>query len=407
MKIILLKNGSIIKTRGIKMYNIYYKLKKKINNNKYMSFLFKIKSKVPVSINLEVISFSDKKKSKDKGILKLYDYIYYEKLRNIKRKGKYEEIGNIIQIFKNKKKVYVTTKGNNSKKLVIEILKLLYEIEIENKEIRKNFFYIIKKNSKAEDYIYKFNKIKKYIKQGKVIQCQIGKDSIIKKNIGLVRLFKICDKRDICVKAYISLLRESIICFTPEILVLIKNKDIYLYPIAGTIKRGVDLIIDKLYEKKLINDKKELSEHVMLIDIARNDLNSISKQNTVIVKRKFTVGKFYYVQHIISEVKAKVIKKHSKKVLRYISPSGTLTGSPKIKSMEIIKKMEKDRGYYGGCVGFKELKKNIGIYFVIIRTAFQKGNYIIIKSASGIVNKSEIRKEYRELNNKMKVFLKK
>ncbi|MGX7458737.1 chorismate-binding protein [Candidatus Vidania fulgoroideorum] len=406
MRVISKKNGEIIKIKCLNIYNIYSSLKKKLNSNIYISFLIKTKSKVMVNLKLEIVSFS-KKLNKGKKTLTIYDYLYYEETKDINKKGRKKDIGGLITIFNNKEKTYIIIKEKKNYKRKIITLKILYGIIIKRNYKKENFFYMVKENKNIRNYICRFKKVKKYIKKGEIIQCQVGKENLVKENIKLIRLFKIYSGSDTYTSICISLLRESIICFTPEILVVRKKNNIYTYPIAGTIKRGINILTDKIYEKKLINDKKELSEHIMLIDIARNDLNSISKQNTVIVNKKFIIGKFYHVQHIISEVKSKVEREKQKYILKRISPPGTLTGSPKIKSMEIIKKLETNRGYYGGCIGFKNIKKGIGIFFVTIRAVFKKGNYLMLKSASGIVNRSKIKMEYRELNNKMKTFLKK
>ncbi|QSW38015.1 chorismate-binding protein [Candidatus Vidania fulgoroideae] len=407
MNMLFKENGGLAFFLGnYNIYNAFNSLKRKLNNRKYSSFLFKSKNSAVIRSNIEIMSFSKKSKYKN-SMLKVYDYIYHEKLKNIKRKGNIENIGDYILIFNNRNRTFVSIKEEKKLKGKIRMLKILYQVLSTKLAKTRKFFYSISKSKNKKKYIYKYNIIKNYIRKGIVIQCQIGKENIIRSNMESLRLLKLCKRNDIGSNIYISYLRELIICFTPEVLVTIENSYAYMYPIAGTIKRGISLILDKIYERKMLNDKKELSEHIMLIDIARNDLNSISKINTVVVKKKFLIRKFFYVQHIVSEIKSHIKKVNQKKVLKRISPSGTLTGSPKIKSMEIIKELENNRGNYGGCIGFDSIKKHIGMFFVTIRAAFKKGNYLIIKSASGIVNKSKIKMEYRELNNKMKVFLKK
>ncbi|UOQ37998.1 Anthranilate synthase [Candidatus Vidania fulgoroideae] len=300
------------------------------------------------------------------------------------------------------------------KKNTIRILKQI----LKNKKHKKPcFFYLKKKNKKKKRYIEKYKNIIKLIKNGTIMQVQLSKENLIKANIKSYYLFKILKKGNKN-QIYLEDIRNSMICFSPEILTTIyrKRRRIHLFPIAGTIERGKNIIEDKFLEKKLLNNRKEISEHSMLIDLSRNDLNIFSLENTVKVNEVFKIKKFKNVQHIVSNVMARFSKtKNINLILNSISPSGTLSGSPKKKSIEIINKNDFNKNkkdiyksaFFGGSIGFLNIKKYIAYLLIIIRTSFIKKGYISLKASSGITLKSRIVKEYLELNKKILFFLKK
>lgn len=336
-------------------------------------------------------------------------FLSYEYFNNLKKRKNFYKFFNFFSIlpeflfiFNPKKNIFFLIIRGNKKKIFYKYKKI--KKFIKKKNYLKNFFLKYKKIFKKKKYKNIFFYLKKKIEKGELMQIQISKNVLLKTNINLLFFIK---KRKNIGKInvfYINLIKEEILSFSPEILFKIKNKKINMFPIAGTIKRGNNLIIDIFLEFKLLNDKKEISEHLMLIDLTRNDLNKISILGKTNVINSFFLKKFFFLQHIVSNIFTKIKKK--KKILNIISclhPSGTLSGTPKIKAMNIINKLEeKGRNIYGGCFGI--ISKNKIILYIIIRSCVLYKKYLFIQSASGIVLDSKINYEWKELNNKLKNF---
>ena len=187
---------------------------------------------------------------------------------------------------------------------------------------------------------------------------------------------------------------------SPESQILVKNNKAYINPIAGTIKRSGNDEKDKKLAQKLIKDPKENAEHVMLVDLARNDLskNSIN----VIVDNYKEVQYFSHVLHMVSKVSCILKKKISLiKVFGDTFPAGTLSGAPKYKAMKLIDNIEKiNRGIYGGAIGFFGLDGNLNTA-IIIRSFISKNNILFFQAGAGIVYGSKADKELEEVNNKL------
>tara|TARA_X000001036_G_C20199094_1_gene610770 strand:- start:43 stop:603 length:561 start_codon:yes stop_codon:yes gene_type:complete len=182
---------------------------------------------------------------------------------------------------------------------------------------------------------------------------------------------------------------------------------ITIRPIAGTRPRGLTPKKDKFYKNQLLNDKKELSEHLMLLDLGRNDVGKVSKINSVNVSEKFKVEKYSHVMHIVSNVNGEFNNKHSLlDTLLAGFPAGTVTGAPKIRAMEIIDELEKSkRKMYAGAIGYFSANKNFDTC-IALRTALIKNNKFYIQSGAGIVADSVPEKEYAETVNKAKALIK-
>jgi len=152
----------------------------------------------------------------------------------------------------------------------------------------------------------------------------------------------------------------QIIGSSPEILVRLRKDKITIRPIAGTRPRGSSAKKDQLYKKQLLNDKKELSEHLMLLDLGRNDVGKVSKINSVKVTEKFRIEKYSHVMHIVSNVEGNFDKRQSLLDTMLAGfPAGTVTGAPKIRAMEIIDELEKSkRKMYAGSIGYFSANKN-------------------------------------------------
>ena len=193
---------------------------------------------------------------------------------------------------------------------------------------------------------------------------------------------------------------------SPEILVRLRNKKITIRPIAGTRPRGKNKLQDKRYKKELLKDKKELAEHLMLLDLGRNDVGKVSKINSVKVTESFNVEKYSHVMHIVSNVVGEFNEKVSIfEALLSGFPAGTVSGAPKIKAMEIIDKLEKNkRKLYAGAIGYFTPNKEFDTC-IALRTALIKNNKFYVQAGAGIVADSEPEKEYEETINKAKALM--
>ena len=198
----------------------------------------------------------------------------------------------------------------------------------------------------------------------------------------------------------------QIIGSSPEILVRLRKNKITIRPIAGTRPRGQNVKKDAFYKKQLLNDKKELSEHLMLLDLGRNDVGKVSKINTVKVTERFKIEKYSHVMHIVSNVEGHFDKKRFLLDVMFAGfPAGTVTGAPKIRAMEIIDELEKSkRKMYAGAIGYFSADKNFDTC-IALRTALIKNNKFYIQSGAGIVADSIPEKEYLETVNKAKALI--
>ena len=198
----------------------------------------------------------------------------------------------------------------------------------------------------------------------------------------------------------------QIIGASPEILVRLRNNKVTVRPIAGTRPRGKNKKMDKFYKKDLLKDKKELAEHLMLLDLGRNDVGKIAKINSVKVTENFKIEKYSHVMHIVSNVEGTFNKKNSKiDTLLSGFPAGTVSGAPKIKAMEIIDSLEKTkRKVYAGGIGYFSANGDFDTC-IALRTALAKENKFYVQAGAGIVADSKPENEYRETVNKAKALI--
>jgi anthranilate synthase component 1 len=193
---------------------------------------------------------------------------------------------------------------------------------------------------------------------------------------------------------------------SPELLVRVEDGIVSNHPIAGTRPRGRDIKADRALEKELKNDEKERAEHLMLVDLARNDVGRISEPGTVEVTQFMDVERYSHVMHLVSHVQGKLRKGLTQfDALRACFPAGTVSGAPKIRAMEIIAEMEPDkRGPYAGAVGYFDFSGNIDTA-IAIRTIIVKDGVAYVQAGAGIVADSVPSKEYQECLNKMQAML--
>ena len=178
-------------------------------------------------------------------------------------------------------------------------------------------------------------------------------------------------------------------------------------PIAGTRKRGQSEEEDRALEQDLLADAKEMAEHIMLVDLGRNDLGRVAEINSVEVNEKFNIERYSHVMHIVSNVRAKLREGFDCfDILKAAFPAGTLSGAPKIRAMEIIDELEPTRrGLYGGAVGYISFNGNMDTA-IAIRTLLVKDNIAYLGVGAGIVADSDPDKEFEETINKGKALLK-
>ena len=197
------------------------------------------------------------------------------------------------------------------------------------------------------------------------------------------------------------MLFRSVVGSSPEILARVEDGQVSVRPIAGTRKRGLTPEEDLAMEKELLADPKEIAEHLMLIDLGRNDVGRVAEIGAVELTDKMVVERYSHVMHIVSNVNAKLKPDVSAMdVLRATLPAGTLSGAPKVRAMEIIDEMESvKRGVYGGAVGYLSWNGNMDTA-IAIRTAVIKDNILHIQAGAGVVADSIPRLEWKETMNK-------
>ena len=205
---------------------------------------------------------------------------------------------------------------------------------------------------------------------------------------------------------YFNLPNFQIVGSSPEILVRLRSDLITLRPIAGTRPRGKNIKQDRKYELDLLSDKKETSEHLMLLDLGRNDVGKVAKKSTVSVTAKFIIEKYSHVMHLVSNVTGKLKKNISTiEVLMAGFPAGTVSGAPKIRAMQIIDELESDvRGIYSGGIGYISPDGEMDTC-IVLRTGIITKNKLYVQAGGGVVYDSDPELEYMETVNKDKAVL--
>ena len=205
---------------------------------------------------------------------------------------------------------------------------------------------------------------------------------------------------------YLQFGETTIVGSSPELLVNIEEGVVEVHPIAGTRRRGVDALEDARLAEELIHDPKEIAEHVMLLDLGRNDVGRVAAIGSVEVTQRLDLEYYSHVMHIVSHVQGKLREGMSAyDALRSSFPAGTVSGAPKIRAMEIIAELEPDRrGPYAGGVGFFDMSGNIETC-ITIRTLVMQGGLAHVQAGAGIVYDSDPEKEYEECRQKARALL--
>ncbi len=251
-------------------------------------------------------------------------------------------------------------------------------------------------------------KIKEYIKAGDVMQVVCSQRMSVPFTSDPVELYRsIRHLNPSPYLYYLNLEEFHIVGSSPEILARLENGEVTVRPIAGTRRRGKDDIDDIAMEEDMVNDPKEIAEHLMLIDLGRNDIGRIAEPGTVEVTQKYGIERYSHVMHMVSNVRAKLRKGlKSMDVFRATFPAGTLSGAPKIRAMEIIDEFEPvKRGIYGGAIGYFSWQGNMDMA-ITIRTAIIKDDVLYIQAGGGFVADSDPELEWKESLNKGRAIFK-
>lgn len=268
--------------------------------------------------------------------------------------------------------------------------------------------YNIKSNITKEKFCENVEIAKEHIRAGNIFQTVLSKRYEIKFSGSLISFYKKLKATNPSpYMYYLKFGEREIIGSSPENLVRVEDKNITSYAtLAGTRPRGKNKEEDARLETELLNDEKERAEHIMLVDLTRNDIGKIAEVGSVKVPELMNVHKYSHVQHIASLVTGKLRKdKDAFDAFNAIFPAGTVSGAPKIRAIEIINELEKTkRGPYAGAVGYFSTNGNAD-FAIGIRTLFANKNRAYIQTGAGIVYDSVPEKEFQETENKAKALL--
>jgi len=310
--------------------------------------------------------------------------------------------------------IYADTKIKDYKSTYTEIKKKFSLFEnYENITLPEKFTFkknnnLIKSNTSKIKFKKLVKKAKQYIERGDIFQVVLSQRferKIEKKPIEIYNYLRKSNPSPFMF--YFNYKDFNILGSSPEILVRLRNGEITIRPIAGTRPRGKNSKEDKKYELDLLQDKKELAEHLMLLDLGRNDVGKVAKINSVKVTEKFKVEKYSHVMHIVSNVVGKFNNKFSLfETLLSGFPAGTVSGAPKIRAMEIIDELEKNkRKLYAGGIGYFTPNGDFDTC-IALRTALIKNDKFYVQAGAGVVADSKPEKEYAETINKAKALMK-
>lgn len=251
-----------------------------------------------------------------------------------------------------------------------------------------------------------FKKAKEHLKNGDVFQVVLSEQLELQSDMDSLFFYqKLSEQNPSPYMYFLPTPMGDIVGSSPEIIVSMKNNEMIIEPIAGTRKRGLNPTEDRRQKLDLSTNEKELSEHKMLVDLARNDLSRVAKSTSVRVKELLNIAYYEHVMHITSKVVG--LKKDDCDlfdVLKATFPAGTLSGTPKIKAMQIISALEdKNRNIYGGGLGFLHFNGDLQ-FTILIRSAIfvpeEKLSRVFIQAGAGIVYDSTMQDEYQEIINK-------
>lgn len=254
-----------------------------------------------------------------------------------------------------------------------------------------------------EQFFSMVDKSKEMIRSGDVFQILMTNRYIRHAQVDPFSFYRILRLKNPSPYMYLMEFEDfNIVGSSPEVMVRLTDGDILLRPIAGTRKRGGTKQRDMELEEELLSDPKELAEHLMLIDLGRNDVGRVAKTGTVRVEEMMHVERYSHVMHIVSDVHASIRDdKDMFDLLAAVFTAGTMTGAPKIRAMELIAEYEGvKRGYYSGTIGYFGFDGNMDSA-ITIRTALIKEDEVILQAGAGVVADSVHELEYLEVTNKL------
>ena len=354
----------------------------------------------------DVIRYIEKISDRCKDDLKIPDV----RLSRPKNLVIYDNLKKKIYYIEN---VYSDTKIKNYKETYRSIIdKFNLFQNYENIKLPEKFTYkknknLIRSNTSKEKFKSLVKKAKEYIQKGDIFQVVLSQRferKIEKKPIEIYNYLRKSNPSPFMF--YFNYEDFNVLGSSPEILVRLRKNEVTIRPIAGTRPRGKNKKEDKKYELDLLRDKKELAEHLMLLDLGRNDVGKVVKINSVKVTERFKVEKYSHVMHIVSNVVGKFNNKFSLfETLLSGFPAGTVSGAPKIRAMEIIDELEKNkRKLYAGGIGYFTSNKEFDTC-IALRTALIKNNKFYVQAGAGVVADSKPDKEYTETVNKAKALM--
>jgi anthranilate synthase component I len=404
------KNSYLIKNR------IKKKIKgqpHKVIENIIEKFKFKTPKGLPPICSLisgyfsyDAVRYVEKIPNKCKDDLKLPDVRLLRPKTVIIHDNLKKKIFYIINIYNDEKILNYNKKYTAIKK---EIYKLLNQASTKRNEddIIKKKIIKVKSNTSKSRFLSIVNKAKNYIKIGDIFQVVLSQRFEAKLSKEPLQIYKKLRVTNPSPFMYFFNFKDfQIIGASPEILVRLRDNKITVRPIAGTRPRGKNLKEDNFYAKNLLKDKKELSEHLMLLDLGRNDAGKVSKIDSVKVTESFIIEKYSHVMHIVSNVVGVYNKSFSKfKSLLAGFPAGTVSGAPKIRAMEIIDELESTRRkVYAGGIGYFSANGEFDTC-IALRTAVAKNKKFYVQAGAGIVADSKPIREYEETINKAKALI--
>lgn len=265
----------------------------------------------------------------------------------------------------------------------------------------------VKSNTSRENFHGMVKKAKDYILAGDIFQAVLSQRFSVDFDLPAFDLYRSLRRLNPSpFLFYINFHGFSLVGSSPEILVRLRQGTVTIRPIAGTRKRGANAEEDKALMEELLNDPKERAEHLMLLDLGRNDIGRVAQTNSVKVTDQFTIENYSHVMHIVSNVQG-ILKKgmDSLDALFAGFPAGTVSGAPKIRAMEIIEELEPiKRSTYAGCVGYFDGNGDLDTC-IALRTALVKDGKVYVQAGGGVVADSDPEGEYIESCNKAKAVL--
>ena len=260
-----------------------------------------------------------------------------------------------------------------------------------------------KRNMSDTEFMRKVESIKEEIRAGEAFQVVLSQKFSMDLDCDSLDLYRVLRIQN--PSPYMYYLRFSdgldIVGSSPEALIKVQGRDAMVHPIAGTRKRSDNPEIDQKIAEELLRDPKERAEHVMLVDLGRNDLGRVCDPGSIDVVEFMQIEKYSHVMHIVSTVTGKIAaEKSALDALYAVFPAGTLSGAPKPRAMEIIEELEPSRrGIYGGTIGYIDFTGNMDTC-IAIRTAVIKNNMAYVQAGAGIVADSDPTSENQECLNK-------